>query len=88
LAAFFVLNKEKTLKKGRIKIDENRCKGCLLCIDNCRQGEIKKSEKINKYGYNVVEFCKLDKCNACTLCAIVCPDCAIEVIEILEEVKK
>jgi len=73
------------MRKGRIKINEDRCKGCLLCIEQCKVKEIKKSEKVNKYGHIVVEFANSGKCNACTLCAIVCPDAAIEVYEIKEE---
>ena len=75
------------MKKGRIKIDSDRCKGCLLCVGQCPKGEIKKGEKINRFGYTLAEFCDNGSCNACTLCAIVCPDCAIEVIEITEDGK-
>ncbi len=73
------------MKKGKIIIDEDRCKSCLLCINQCPKGEIKIGEKINKFGYNIAEFKNTGQCNACTLCAIVCPDAAIEVIEIIEE---
>jgi 2-oxoglutarate ferredoxin oxidoreductase subunit delta len=76
------------MKKGRIVIDENRCKGCMLCIDTCRQTEIKLSSKINKAGYNIVEFCNAGRCNACTLCGIICPDAAITVYEITGTEKK
>jgi len=71
--------------KGKIKIDSNRCKGCLLCIDECKFSEIAVSKIINGFGYNIVEFQNKAKCTACTLCAIVCPDAAIEVIKIIEE---
>lgn len=72
------------MRKGRIIIEDDRCKGCMICIDTCKQKEIRASSKINKTGYNIVEFCNEGRCNACTLCAIVCPDAAIEVIEIIE----
>ena len=73
------------MKKGKIIIDADRCKGCLLCVEECKKAEIKQSEKINRFGYNIVEFKNCGECNACTLCAIVCPDAAIEVVEIIEE---
>ncbi len=77
------------MKKGRIIIDADRCKGCLICVEECPKEEIKLGKKINKTGYNIVEFRNAGGCNACTLCAIVCPDAAIEVIEIFEDgVKK
>ena len=73
------------MKKGKIIIDADRCKGCLLCIDECPKTEIKLGGTINKFGYNIVEFKNSGGCNACTLCAIVCPDAAIEVVEIIDE---
>jgi len=76
------------MKKGKIKIDEDRCKGCLLCIEECKKGCIKIGEKVNKYGYVVVEFDDTKGCNACKLCSIVCPDAAIEVFEIVEVPEK
>lgn len=75
-------------KKGKIRIDADRCKGCVVCIEECPKMEIKLGEKINKFGYNIVEFKDNGGCNACTLCAIVCPDAAIEVIEIVDETVK
>ena len=73
------------MKKGKIVIDADRCKGCLICIDACPKKEIKLGKEHNKFGYNLVEFRNCGECNACTLCAIVCPDAAIEVVEIIEE---
>ncbi|MFP4466669.1 MAG: ferredoxin family protein [Candidatus Goldiibacteriota bacterium] len=72
------------MKKGRIYIYEDRCKGCGLCIAECRKNEISESNELNKYGYNVVKFNNLDACNACRLCAVVCPDAAIKVCELVE----
>ena len=64
---------------AEIKIDKDRCKGCLLCINFCPKGLIIKSNKINKRGHNYVEFKGKDDCVGCAFCAIVCPDCCIEV---------
>jgi len=75
------------LRKGKIKIDFDRCKGCLLCIEECRFKELKAGTKANKYGYLVPEFVCGGNCNACMLCAIVCPEAAIEVFEIIEAKK-
>lgn len=69
---------------GIIKIDENRCKGCLLCIEECKRNEIREGIKINRSGYLVVEFVNSGKCNACTRCSIICPEAAIEIF-VLEE---
>ncbi|HPN65203.1 MAG TPA: 4Fe-4S binding protein [Candidatus Goldiibacteriota bacterium] len=73
------------MKKGKVRILAERCKGCNLCILECKKGELKQGKTVNKQGYSVVEFVNNGKCNGCTLCAIVCPDAAIEVILEAEE---
>ena len=61
-----------------IKIDENKCKSCYLCMDVCPRKVIKKSNRIGKTGECVVEFDESNsKCIGCAQCAMVCPDIAI-----------
>ncbi|MBW2107451.1 MAG: 4Fe-4S binding protein [Deltaproteobacteria bacterium] len=72
------------MKKGFIKIDSQRCKGCGLCVSVCPKGRIRIAEALNLKGYHPAEFQedemdKKGRCNACTLCALICPDVAIEV---------
>ena len=63
---------------SRIVIDENKCKSCYLCIKECPKNLIKISEKTNKLGDRVVEFCDPNhECLGCAMCAIRCPDLAI-----------
>jgi len=66
----------------RIKINQEKCKGCLLCISFCPKGLIQLSKKINLQGYRPVEFNK-DKgnCLGCLQCALICPDFCIEVFK-------
>ncbi len=64
---------------GYIVILDNRCKACDLCIVDCPQKIIVKSERVNRRGYIVVEVDDMTKCTACNLCAMVCPDRAIDV---------
>lgn len=63
----------------QIIINQDKCKGCLLCISFCPKGLITKSNKLNKQGLNYVEFKGRDGCLGCSQCAIICPDCCIEV---------
>lgn len=64
---------------AKITIDQDKCKGCLLCIGFCPQGLIKKSSRLNRQGINAVELQEKGECQGCALCAIICPDCCIEV---------
>ena len=43
---------------GYIKINKDKCKGCMLCLSVCPKGLIKGSSKLNKMGIYYVEFVK------------------------------
>jgi 2-oxoglutarate ferredoxin oxidoreductase subunit delta len=67
----------KTIEK--LKIKQDFCKECGLCVNICPNKALKFSNKFNVYGYHPV---KLEgECNACGLCFLVCPDNAIEIKE-------
>ncbi len=76
------------MKKGKIKINDERCKGCGLCVNECGKECIKMGDTVNKTGYVAAEFDETKGCNACKLCAIACPEAAIEVFEIIEVPEK
>ena len=65
--------------KGTIEIDQERCKGCLFCVEHCPKKAIFLSNKLNMKGYFVAEFKGGDGCTGCATCAVVCPEVAIEV---------
>lgn len=67
------------MPKGMALIDQERCKGCGLCIAACPFGVLGFSEEYNSSGYNVATMAHPEKCTGCTTCAQVCPDVAIEV---------
>lgn len=64
---------------AKIIINEEKCKGCLLCIAACPKALIKAGHKLNKKGVKPVFCIDSDECLGCMLCAVVCPDCCIEV---------
>jgi 2-oxoglutarate ferredoxin oxidoreductase subunit delta len=66
---------------SRIAIDEERCKGCLLCAAVCPKAILAQSGRINTQGYKVMEVIaeKAAECTGCASCGLVCPDVAITV---------
>lgn len=63
----------------RIIVDENRCKGCELCINVCPRGCIAVSATFSATGYYPAMLAKEECCTGCGMCYLVCPDVAIEV---------
>ena len=72
-------SQESWYVEGRIRIDGERCKGCLFCIELCPKKSIRLSEELNLKGYFVAAFDDTDGCNGCGVCALMCPEVAIEV---------
>jgi len=64
---------------AKIKIQKDRCKGCLLCLVNCPKGLIVKDKDLNVRGVEAVIFKDCGECSGCTFCALVCPEVCIEV---------
>ncbi len=71
---------------GYIEIDEERCKGCELCVGVCPRQLITISRKINHLGYHPAEFHQEEHsngrskgCTGCTVCGLMCPETAIVV---------
>jgi len=68
------------MAKGRIEIEENRCKGCELCMSVCPKEIIRMADYFNVRGYRPAQLVDPDReCTGCTLCALVCPDVVITV---------
>ncbi len=70
--------------KGKIEIDQERCKGCGLCISVCPMKVIDFSEGFNSKGYHPAEAKYVDKCIACGFCYNMCPDTCITVYREVE----
>ncbi len=64
---------------GTVTIDNERCKGCSLCVTVCPFGVLALSATYNSSGYPVAEAAHPEKCTGCALCGQRCPDVAIEV---------
>ncbi len=67
-------------RKGKVTFNEERCKGCGLCVAVCPKNIVALSlEKINSKGYHPAEVVDMEKCIACANCATMCPDSVITV---------
>ena len=59
--------------RGRLRIDEEECKGCGLCIEACPPKVIALSERMNHYGYRTALYAG-SGCTGCGICFLVCPE--------------
>ncbi|MDD3920302.1 MAG: 4Fe-4S dicluster domain-containing protein [Eubacteriales bacterium] len=65
---------------AKVTINEERCKGCALCVRACPKGIMQLSKtKLNEKGYHPAEVTDMSACTACASCARTCPDVVIEI---------
>ncbi|MCL2211740.1 MAG: 4Fe-4S binding protein [Treponema sp.] len=69
-------------KKGKISIDREMCKGCMLCIRSCPVKVLEEDSEMNSSGSYPAKAVNVEKCIACGNCYEVCPDVCIEVYEV------
>ena len=69
----------------KVYIDEERCKGCGLCISVCPKKVLGiSSETINSKGFAPASVCSPEACIGCGFCAAICPDVVIRITEEVE----
>ncbi|MDI6711340.1 MAG: 4Fe-4S binding protein [Thermoanaerobacterales bacterium] len=72
---------------ARVTFDEERCKGCGICVKFCPRGIIVLAEHFNSTGFHPATVYEQERCTGCAVCAWMCPDVVIEVaVERGEEV--
>ncbi len=65
---------------AKMTVNNDRCKGCSLCVTVCPQKIIRiRRDIITPKGYCPAECTDLNKCTGCAMCFTMCPDCAITV---------
>lgn len=68
------------MPKGMVVIDEERCKGCGLCVEVCPTHTLQLAQdRFNQKGYRPVEATDAEACTGCATCAVICPDVVLTV---------
>jgi 2-oxoglutarate ferredoxin oxidoreductase subunit delta len=60
-----------------IHIIEDRCKGCLICIELCQADVLEQSDRTNTFGYPFPVVAHIERCVDCGMCEMFCPDFAL-----------
>ncbi len=64
---------------AKVNINQERCKGCLLCLNVCPKKSIIVEQKLNLRGVKTAKFKDGAECIGCVMCAIICPEACIEI---------
>jgi 2-oxoglutarate ferredoxin oxidoreductase subunit delta len=59
--------------RGLLKIDEEECKGCGLCVEACPPKVIALGDRLNHYGYRTAVYAGAG-CTGCGICFMACPE--------------
>jgi len=59
--------------RGMIKIDNDECKGCGLCVEACPPKVIGLGDHLNHYGYRTAVYAGTG-CTGCGICFMACPE--------------
>ena len=59
--------------RGLLRVNEEECKGCGLCMEACPPHVILQSERLNHCGYRPAVYSGAG-CTACGICFMVCPE--------------
>ena len=63
-----------------VSIDQERCKGCELCISVCPRHLLVMTAALNRKGYHFAETTGAAECLGCLKCARMCPEAAITIV--------
>ena len=66
-------------------IDNDRCKGCGLCVIVCPKKVLEISDQVNTKGYFPAYQARPEDCIHCAMCCTMCPDVAITITEVAED---
>lgn len=65
---------------SKVTFDEDRCKGCGLCVEACpKKIIVLLDDRINSKGFHPAGITDMGACIACAFCATMCPDTVIRI---------
>lgn len=59
--------------RGDVKINQEECKGCGLCVESCPPKVLELTADLNAYGVHPAQY-KGDACTGCGICFYACPE--------------
>jgi 2-oxoglutarate ferredoxin oxidoreductase subunit delta len=61
------------LDRGKLRVDEDECKGCGLCVEACPPKVIRLNDHLNHFGYRTAMYLG-SGCTGCGICFMACPE--------------
>ena len=79
-----VFTKQRIMSKvkGAVVVENERCKGCNLCVVACPTTVLRLANEVNSKGYHFAYMEKPEACTGCSNCFMVCPDVCITVYRV------
>lgn len=67
------MSEAEKLDRGQLRVNEDECKGCGLCMEACPPKVIRLSERLNHSGYRTAHYAGKG-CTGCGICFMACPE--------------
>lgn len=61
------------MKKYKVVIAQDECKGCQRCVNACARNVLAMTKKLNVMGFPCAEVIN-DRCIGCGICFYTCPE--------------
>jgi len=70
------------VREIKLDLNENRCKGCELCVTVCPKDVLAMGTHVNALGYRAATVVDVASCTGCRACSIVCPEVAFTIWQV------